>query len=131
MLFEIISICKGGGYQYCRTIPAHPKANSKGLYPLHRVVAENKIGRLLKDGEVVHHIDEDKENNSPENLVVMTSAQHSSHHKSSDALITCVCLCGKVFQLVPSQYRLRAKRAKRGVIYCSRQCSGRRLGAST
>ena len=31
----------------------------------HRVVAEQMLGRPLKPGEVVHHIDEDKRNNNP------------------------------------------------------------------
>lgn len=64
VLFEILSVCKGGGYRYCRTSPKHPKANSKGLYHLHRVLMENKLGRLLRDDEDVHHKDEDKSNDS-------------------------------------------------------------------
>ena len=34
----------------------------------HRVIAEQNLGRSLRPGEVVHHLDEDKTNNSPENL---------------------------------------------------------------
>ncbi|WP_445245350.1 HNH endonuclease [Microcoleus sp. OTE_8_concoct_300] len=37
---------------------------------LHRVVAEQTVDRKLRPGEVVHHLDEDKSNNSPENLVI-------------------------------------------------------------
>jgi len=36
----------------------------------HHVMAEAKMRRPLSDGEVVHHIDLDKSNNDPENLVV-------------------------------------------------------------
>ncbi|MBC2813556.1 HNH endonuclease [Enterococcus faecalis] len=39
----------------------------------HRVVAEAKLGRPLKPGEVVHHIDHNKRNNSPENLMIFRS----------------------------------------------------------
>jgi hypothetical protein len=43
---------------------------------------ENKLGRPLKKGEIVHHIDENKSNNSPENLMVMTQSQHIEMHRA-------------------------------------------------
>jgi len=44
-------------------------------------VAEQKIGRSLKAGEVVHHCDEDKLNNSPDNLEVFESqGKHAAAH---------------------------------------------------
>ena len=46
----------------------------------HRVVAEQKLGRPLEKGEVVHHIDGDKLNNHPDNLEVLTNSQHTKHH---------------------------------------------------
>ena len=48
----------------------------------HRVVAENILGRLLKAGEVVHHIDGDKRNNTPDNLMVLDSqSDHMKLHR--------------------------------------------------
>lgn len=52
----------------------------------HRVVAESVIGRKLLPGEVVHHIDGDKSNNSPENLMVFPSQRehalwHAQHQR--------------------------------------------------
>jgi hypothetical protein len=84
MLFEILSTCKGGGYMYCRTAPHHPKANSKGLYPLHRVLVENRIGRVLDYNENVHHADGDKDNNEEGNLILMTRSEHSRLHQAGD-----------------------------------------------
>lgn len=47
----------------------------------HRVVAEQKIGRPLEKGEVVHHINGDKLDNRPENLMVLPSqAEHCRLH---------------------------------------------------
>lgn len=51
---------------------------------LHRVVAEQNINRKLKAGEVVHHLDEDISNNSPENLVICSSPSiHGRYHVRS------------------------------------------------
>lgn len=46
----------------------------------HRIVAEEKIGRPLQPGEIVHHIDGNKQNNAPENLQIMTQAEHARMH---------------------------------------------------
>lgn len=49
----------------------------------HRVVAEHKIGRALARGEIVHHRDENKRNNSPDNLEVLPSqSEHSRLHNA-------------------------------------------------
>lgn len=46
----------------------------------HRVVAEQMLGRPLKPGEIVHHIDGNKRNNDPSNLRVMTQSEHIKLH---------------------------------------------------
>lgn len=46
----------------------------------HRRVARVKIGRELKQDEVVHHIDGNPRNNNPNNLQVMTRAEHMRYH---------------------------------------------------
>lgn len=46
----------------------------------HVVVAERILGRKLEPGEIVHHIDRNKRNNDPSNLVVMTQSQHAHLH---------------------------------------------------
>jgi hypothetical protein len=51
----------------------------------HRVVAEQMIGRPLERGEIVHHIDGNKHNNDPSNLMVMTQDHHIREHLAPDA----------------------------------------------
>jgi hypothetical protein len=46
----------------------------------HRVIGEQLAGRPLRSDEHVHHKDEDKHNNSPDNLQVMTRVEHLRHH---------------------------------------------------
>jgi hypothetical protein len=41
---------------------------------------EKKLGRKLKPGEVVHHIDENKRNNDPENLSLTDGSSHTKNH---------------------------------------------------
>ncbi len=48
---------------------------------LHVVIKEAEIGRRILPNEVVHHKDEDKQNNDPSNLVLMTRAEHTRHHR--------------------------------------------------
>lgn len=67
-----------GGYQLLKT-PTHPLATASGYVREHRLVMEQKIGRLLTPDEVVHHKDDDPSNNSPLNLELYESnADHIS-----------------------------------------------------
>lgn len=47
----------------------------------HRVVAEQMVGRALLSAEVVHHKNHDKRDNRPENLEVMSRAEHMEEHR--------------------------------------------------
>jgi hypothetical protein len=60
----------------------------------HRVVAEQKLGRALVPGEIVHHIDGNRHNNAPENLEVMTQSQHARLHSTKNRICS-VPGCGR------------------------------------
>lgn len=52
---------------------------------LHRIIAEEILGRPLKKGEVVHHIDGNKKNNNPSNLMIFKSqSEHAKWHAEHD-----------------------------------------------
>ena len=53
---------------------------------MHRMVAEEKIGRPLTRDDHVHHIDMNKKNNHPDNLWVCSSSKHKLAHHSFNEL---------------------------------------------
>ena len=63
---------KGEGKAYRKLLGRHE----------HRQIVETLLGRSLKTGEVVHHLDGNKRNNDPENLVALPS--QSVHCKAHD-----------------------------------------------
>jgi hypothetical protein len=64
--------------------PDHPKCmknkNWYGYVKKHLLVAEEMIGRPLRDDEIVHHLDGDTTNNNPINLLVILNSMHSKLH---------------------------------------------------
>lgn len=68
------------GYRHLH-MPNHHLARSDGYVPEHRLVWERENGRRLKDNEDVHHIDGDRANNDPSNLVALTKRQHRELHR--------------------------------------------------
>ena len=75
------------GEYLCEFAPEHPRATTEGYVRTHILVAERKLGRYLRSDECVHHIDEDKYNNHPDNLMVFqTIADHSAFHKGVKAV---------------------------------------------
>lgn len=104
----------------------HPGAR-RGTIFLHRVVAENELGRRLAPGEVVHHRNGDKADNRWVNLEVTTKSEHARAHAQQrpvvgETMVSLVCpQCAKLFQ--------RPKRnVKTPLSFCSRSCSATYYG---
>lgn len=57
----------------------YPAYANSGM-PVHRAVAQNKIGRSLRPDEDVHHNNGDKTDFRKENLSVMSHSFHSKIH---------------------------------------------------
>lgn len=85
---------------------------------------ENKLGRLLRSDEDVHHGNEKKNIDRIGNLVVLTKSQHARIHALGRAKpdIKLKCMCGRKFKLKAYVYRLRKSRNKTKRLFCSRSC---------
>lgn len=67
------------GYRLLR-MPDHPLARD-GYVAEHRLVAQQHFGvNLLRDRLHVHHIDGDRLNNDPKNLLIVTPRNHRRLH---------------------------------------------------
>lgn len=62
-----------------RTVTANGYVRLGGIYE-HRAVAARLLGRPLGTDEHVHHRNGDRQDNRPENLEVLTAAEHVRRH---------------------------------------------------
>lgn len=77
---HLLRIKTGKGYIYVRY---YDKQGNRKIKYEHRMLMERKIGRLLRPEEVVHHIDENPENNDISNLMLFANdREHKRHHKN-------------------------------------------------
>jgi hypothetical protein len=73
--------CISNGYLNVK-IGRHPMANKNGYIPLHRLIMQAKLGRLLEPNEIVHHKNGNTLDNRIENLELMESlSKHNSAKK--------------------------------------------------
>lgn len=70
-----------GKYQYCKS--------GEGFKTVHRKVMHEIDPRPNEDELVVHHIDGDKGNNDPSNLMWMTNSEHSRFHHLGENHFPC------------------------------------------
>lgn len=113
---------------YTTYLPNHHRSWKDGRVYTHILVAEQKLGRELKDGEVVHHIDLDKHNNTPDNLMVFASENdHKAYHSGANAHLNddgswyCdqrIFVCG----YCGTQFKLTSGRKVRDNMYCCKEC---------
>jgi hypothetical protein len=77
------------GYEYFID-RCHPLASpSTGKVYYHRHIASIARDSWLLSSEIVHHIDGNKLNNKPNNLVVVTKSNHAHIHKGYVQVYTC------------------------------------------
>lgn len=95
----------------------------------HRYVMANLLRRELGPDEAVHHKDENKQNNDPSNLEILTRSEHASHHaKKGETMIAMVCAhCGSSFSREARNIRFKALSGQTK-FYCRRKCVGSAIG---
>ena len=97
------------GYILIRVGKNHPLADVRGYAYEHRLVASEKLGRWIRNDEIVHHKDGDRRNNASDNIeVVNGNSNHLFLHRKTNKnrrlpdeenlLISCECGCGRVFR---------------------------------
>lgn len=99
------------GYEYFIDYD-HPLATgNSGRVLLHRHIASIKEGRWLGTTEHVHHIDEDRRNNAPTNLAILSIEEHNHVHNPKTLLVCKTC---------STKYTT----SNNNTIYCSTSCMG-------
>jgi len=78
---------KRHGYVYIFS-PDHPAIKTNKYISRSRLALENKIGRYLKDGEHVHHINEIRDDDRPDNLMLVTLSEHNKIHNKQQKMIS-------------------------------------------
>jgi len=94
----------------------HPIANSSDRVLMHRHVASIAAGRWVLPTEDVHHKNRIRSDNSPENLQILTKAEHTALHNLEDSGIESIKLincryCEKEF--LPKE---------KNIVFCSIAC---------
>lgn len=109
--------------------PDHPKAFDTGtgiigVYEHVLITEEDILDRPLKKGEVVHHLDENKSNNSPDNLLPLENPSHGKLHAWMNKN---VIIPSPEYQERKNLGCVRCKVCERPIrhdeIYCSKNCN--------
>lgn len=82
-------MCSQDGY-LMQVQKDHPNCNRDGYVKIHVLVAESILGRYLKKENRVHHVDGNKLNNHPTNLIICENElYHQLLHQRRNALESC------------------------------------------
>jgi len=74
-------ICKHQGNRILILYPSHPFADKHGYIRRSHLIMENRLGRLLLPTEIVHHVNNIKDDDRIENLQLFESnSAHAKHH---------------------------------------------------
>ena len=119
-------VISGDGY-YMITPPIGYKGKTYigGRYVYeHRLLMQKKLGRLLKIGEVVDHINGNKLDNRLENLQILTPITHGKKHANRVLPHKFLCpQCGKKKEIPERNWRYKIAHNALRNVFCSRRCA--------
>lgn len=121
---------RNGPYELVVAPDRYPGKRYRGRYAYqHHVVYWQTYGKTPSDGEVIHHINGNKRDNTPLNLSLISVSAHAKEHaqeKSIAASVSAQCgHCGGEFKRTGAVIRWRAKNRKHGKLFCSRSCGAK------
>lgn len=120
---------RNGPYELIVAPVDYPGRRYRGRYCYeHHLVFWRAYGKLPGRGEVIHHRNENKRDNRPENLELKAVGDHNREHNVLPRVpLTCTS-CRNVFErLTESQVAWKLDMGQRD-FYCNRRCAGRHYG---
>lgn len=115
---QLVGQVKNGSYTLVVAPDEYPGKRYRGKYCYeHHLVYWQNTGVVPKNGEVVHHINEDKRDNKFENLELKTEGRHNGDHghaRKREVWLKCPT-CNK---------DVLARRPSKVQQFCSRKCIG-------
>lgn len=115
---------KNGPYILIKAPEKYPGKKYRGRYAYeHHVVWWQAYGEVLKAGEVLHHLNGNKQDNRIENLQKHSAADHAKIH-AADNLVLWVILycdfCGCQLRRTTRDYRSKLKQGQHNFFCCRR-----------
>ncbi len=121
--FDTITCSSGSSDGRARVNLYSTVTKKQTIKQLAKVLLEVKLGRLLVDNETVDHIDEDKTNDSLDNLQLLNRDENSSKSAIKRIRSQVPCKeCGDLF--VPSANQVNRRSLNKSGPFCSKRCSG-------
>jgi hypothetical protein len=122
---------RNGKYILVKAPQDYPGLKYRGRYVYeHHLNWWLSTGELVLPGYVIHHIDENKHNNSIDNLVLLSANEHNKEHaelaKDKHRVSVNCFVCKKERKVKGNAYRNKVK-AGQSKFYCSRDCQHKGL----